>query len=283
MIKTTNNKKLTPASISSQKKWAGLSANRKSKLCKSLPDADKDSVPNKYDCKPNNKRRQESFLPVDEAYINSNPNIELGKKISNGLNGDVFAVAGNRNMVIKVPRGYSADSGSVTDSGKKRLIGDIERLILANSSRRSVMEEYEVYHAYDLNNKPLFIPTKVIHLGSNDLNNGTYVGLLRPKITPILDNSKSVGSHVIKNITDNQIFEIKAKLTALTKEGFVLRDGLQVGRDKAGRILLYDAGLMEKTNDIGMAFITNDRAWYLFLKKIGRANRNDLKFFGQIE
>ena len=105
----TPKKKVAPASIVAQKAWGGLSKLVKGELRKSLPDNDRDGVPNGFDCRPKNKRRQEAFLPKDAQYIESHSTIKLGKRIGSGYCGDVHNIVGNTRLVAKVPK-FFADS-----------------------------------------------------------------------------------------------------------------------------------------------------------------------------
>jgi hypothetical protein len=96
-------KKLTPASIVSQKKWSSFPVAKRNKLRKMLPDRDKDGVPNIFDCHPRNKCKQESFLPSDDAYVKSLKTVKLGKYINGGENGQIFEVADNPDFIVKIP------------------------------------------------------------------------------------------------------------------------------------------------------------------------------------
>ena len=267
-------KKLTPASIVSQKKWSSLPITKKRKLRNLLPDHDKDGVPNKYDCRPNNKRKQETFLPADETYIQTDPEIKLGKYISEGFNGEVYELAGNRHFVVKVPLGYYNIHHYPMS----------ERLQKINNTRKSIERELKFYDDLDLYHDPLFIPTKAIDLGTNDLNNGNYIGLLRPKIAPIIDLTKKTPIATKLRVTDSQIRQLREHLIRLSKRGISIDDGLQLGFDIAGRILIYDAdGLKVSIHDIPDAFDTNNGAWTRFLKRLAPTRSNcDVNHYGSI-
>lgn len=61
------------------------------------------------------------------------------------------------------------------------------------------------------------------------------------------------------------------QLLELTYEGFAFEDGLQVGIDRTGRLLIYDTGKMKKyPPGSDQPFFVNDRAWWDFLRHIGK-------------
>ena len=260
---TKHKKKLTPASIASQKKWSSLPVTQKSQLRKILPDKDKDGVPNKYDCHPKNKRRQESFLPTDAAFLNTNPEIKLGKKIGNGAFGDIYSVANNRNLVIKVPR-YFIDKDNVRPT---------DRVTLLTAKLNEIDEEAKLYNNNDLNDEPLFIPTKIVDIGRTDCASRSFVGLVRPKIMPLTDKTKNVNPQTRNRMTDASLIDLRKKVLDLSHKGYAIWDGLQVGMDKAGRILLYDVGIVTKyRGKDDMVFKLNNEVWLRFLRDVGRTN-----------
>jgi hypothetical protein len=248
MIKTTTNKKrLTPASITAQKAWGKFPISLKRELVKSLSDKDMDGVPNGFDCKPNNRRRQEGFLPDDMAFIKKNPLVDVGKRIGEGTCGAVYGVRGNDNLVLKIPLGFMNDGSRYSARARKisRSVDDIEA-------------EAQLYDKYNLNAEPLFIPTKVIDIGGTDVMDGKYIGLLRPKV-------KMAGTYKgAHKPTDAQIEELRRKVIHLSHKGYAFNDDLQVGFDKAGRSLLFDVGYVNKNNK-SSAFFINNRAWRKFL------------------
>jgi hypothetical protein len=287
-------KKLTPASIVTQKKWASFPVAKKNNLRKMLTDRDKDGVPNKYDCHPKNKRKQESFLPADEEYLSLAHEIKLGKKLNEGTEGAVYTLANNRNLVIKVPRGYKADYEGLTSSAKRRITSSEKRRVTDNrlhdtkESIKSIKNEADCYTKLGFNDKPLFIPTKVVELGNNDLNNGNYVGLIRPRVTPIMDFHGSVKQRNIDRLTRSQIEMIRKQLIDLTEQGYVFGDGLQIGLDIANRPLIYDMGKLQKFSwNEPRAFVINNEKWIGFLRNIGKLPtygdyRDELKQYGEI-
>jgi hypothetical protein len=263
------NKKLKPASLVAQKTWNKLPTSLKLKLGKTLPDTDKDSVPNGFDCRPKNRRKQESFLPADATYLNSGKELKLGKFINSGTEGSVYELAGNRNLVIKVPRGFKP---SFEYRGASAIALDKQnRKGVTRFTKNSVQYEADTYTSQNFNDKPLFIPTMVVDVGSNDLDNGNYVGLIRPKILPIRDFHDNVKPLAKARITDKLLAEIREKLYKLTLDGYVFADELQIGVDRIGRPLIYDAGKMRKTGICDhTTFKTNNRAWLTFLRDIGK-------------
>jgi hypothetical protein len=255
-------KKLTPASITSQKKWAGLSTKLKKELGKTLPDTDKDGVPNGFDCRPKNRRRQESFLPVDATYLNSNPVIEVGKPIAKGTSGAVFSVKGNRNLVVKVPLGYTNDERTPS----------VRRNILSYTVNR-IKEEGNRYYDNQMDAVPLMPPTKIVTMANNGLYSGEIIGLVRPRVVPMTDTETTVQPHHLKRLTEEQLELIRQKLIDLSYTKYAIRDGLQLGLDKANRPMLYDTGYMERTAHTETAFYYNNLAWLHFLTNIGKYTR----------
>ena len=279
-------KKLTPASICSQKAWSKLAKPVKKELRKSLPDSDKDGVPNKYDCHPQNKRRQESFLPADEAYLNSEKPVELGKYIASGKTGDVYELKGRRHLVIKVPTNFGDMNGCSIYEGMRRTLINSEDLLDTEADKCT---------KYNTDRYPLFSPTKIVKLRTNTglscLDNREYTGLIRPKVAPVLDYAKDVRSRDLRRLTDAQVEVIRQKVIALSYQGFIIGDALQIGLDYANRPLLYDIGYLRRTNkasEFPEVFANNNGEWKHFLMKIGRLKNTrssferDLPKYGQI-
>lgn len=258
--KSKSKQLIKPASIAAQKAWAGFPLGLKKELRRALPDTDKDKVPNGFDCRPRNKRRQESFLPADAAYLNSNPGITLGEYVAGGSEGDVFEVAGNRNFIVKLPKTYTSKFN--TSSFKR-----------AHNARSQELfnDEMTYYTNNDLYNKPLFIPTKVVPVTNPYIGNRQQLGLIKPKIAPVTDYSEPVPSRNLFRVTEAQLIDLRDKLVDLSYEGFGFEDGLQVGIDRAGRLLVYDLGKMAKYRPgSDRPFHVNNNAWQEFLGDIGR-------------
>jgi hypothetical protein len=182
------------------------------------------------------KPRKETFLASDAAYLNTR-SIQLGKYINTGTRGQVYALEGNDNLVIKVANG--------------------------RDNLKGIQKEANDYTEMDLYSKPFFIPTKVVQLNSTD------IGLVRPRVTPIFDqHGKSNGD----KLTMSQLRELRQRIIALTEEGYVLGDGLQVGVDRVGRLLLYDTDgvFRAKSGKLDFVYYTNNNEWLRFLIKIGK-------------
>jgi hypothetical protein len=261
-------KKLTPASIISQKSWAGLSTSRKKALCRALPDYDKDSVPNCFDCRPKNKRRQESFLPDDENYINANyRNIVPDKQIGSGSNGVVFSLKGNNNLVVKLPHGFMPDRPSEI----------LSQPVYCNRLGEEINTSKEI----NLNNEPLLTPTKVVKIKRGDAYNSVEYGMVRPKVTPITEMANPYKG----TITMSQIEDIRKKIVALSHRGYAFTDGIQLGLDRIGRPIIYDLGLM-RCGRAGSdsTFNINDKMWQDFLYHIDKwdGKKSTLERFGRI-
>lgn len=191
--------------------------------------------------------RKEAFLPTDASFLARNPSITLGKKVGEGFKGEVFSLAGNRNFVVKLAGRNAHGRGE-----------------------RGIAREIEMYETHNLNNEPLFIPTKVVDLTAKYGGKG----LLRPKLVPVIDN-KHVKPHVYRRITDANLEELRRKIIHLSHKGYAFVDELQVGIDPSGRLLLYDADYFDK-HPAGdqEPFRVNSYAWLNFLREIGKINKN---------
>ena len=261
-------KKLTPASIVSQKKWSSFPVKKKNQLRKMLPDRDKDGVPNKFDCHPRNKRKQESFLSEDAMYLNTHSNIRLGKKIDAGTVGEIFTIKGNKNLVVKVPRG-AVDTGSGVESPSR-----------VNTSRAGIEHEINIYNKLNLEHEPLCSPTRVVDLGYNDALKGNMKGLVRPKID----------DRNFYSATPAQMEAIRQKVIEFSYKGLVIYDGLQVGFDRFGRPLIYDLGGVESALShltLPEIFENNNYSWKRFLYDVGKTrspdDKNGLAKYGEIK
>ena len=249
----TPSKKLTPASICAQKSWSKLAKPLKKELRKTLPDKDRDGVPNGFDCKPKNRRRQEGFLSQDARYLSTNPKIELGKRVGEGMSGTVYAVKGNDTLVIKVPLGFVNDGRYDQDT----------RYAYIDDNAKDLDEEITTYNNHNLENEPLFIPTKVVNIGKSDISDRNFVGLVRP-IVKVADKRTSQ-----YQLSDTEIELLRRKVISISHRGFIIGDGLQVGIDDAGRPLLYDLGYLTRGTP-SQAFIANADTWKFFLRKLGK-------------
>jgi hypothetical protein len=242
MIKTTNNrKKLTPASITAQKAWGKFPISLKKELSRALPDADRDNVPNGFDCKPKNKRRQESFLPEDANYLKNCKSVRLGSKLGSGSTGDVFTVDGTDNLVVKVATGL-ADKNSDAN--------------WVDASRKEIFKEWNKCDTYSADRQPLFTPTKAVKIYGYGTPSKPIYGLVRPKVTPLWR---------VANITESTIETIRQKLIKLSNDGYAFHDGIQLGLDRAKRPLVFDMGDVNIANSVREAFVINNREWRILL------------------
>ena len=223
-----------------------------------------------------NRRRQDNFSPTDEAYLSSMTGVRLGKKIGEGFYADVHDLEGNEDFVVKVPKFFFGDQSTYQLSKKEH-----KRLVEEKS--KNVNGEAEFYRSNDLNNKELFIPTKVVSIPHDKNPKKKCTALIRPKVTYVNKQPKDVVAYNVRNLTDSQLIDLRKKLTKLSAEGFVVLDSLQVGFDKSGRLVIFDAG------DIGKfprgcretARVNNER-WEMFLQRIGKGGQDNIEKYGKI-
>lgn len=250
---TKPKKKLTPASIISQKKYAPT---------KTLKGVKRDGSTDKS--KSQTKRR-EAFLPSDERRLGSLRSVEFGKHIGEGTYGDVFELKQDNHFVVKVPRGFVNVDNETPSRRMTRLL----------DSESEIDSEINAYENFNLGGKPFFSPAKVINLGGNDLTSRNIRGIIRPKVRPVVDYSKSGYAGCLIRLSDAQLDEVRQKLIVLTHQGIALRDGVQAGIDPTGRLLIYDSGRVEhlpRPSDFGYVMHCNNVAWSSF---VARQRKND--------
>ena len=208
---------------------------------------------------PNNRRRQEPFLPQDAQYLATSPKIKLGKPVGDGFCGEVYFLEGNENLVVKVPKYFAGSHGRTEEQRKREISGKHDEII----------DEMRSYMEHDLNNKTMFIPTKIVKMKCS-LDGREYPAFVRPVVQvadEYYDDTKPKGQRKLPNA---MIEDIRKKVIILSHMGFALNDGLQVGIDKAGRPLIFDAGRIERSKAYNEVFKTNRRAWRNFLYKLGK-------------
>lgn len=223
------------ASIQAQKAWLSMPAKLKRELRKQLIDTDRDGAPDGFDCRPQNKKKQESFLPEDARITSKLKHVVSTKTIGSGDNGKVQKITTNKNLVVKT--GYDG---------------------------YSLQDEQKFFTKNKLAKEPIFSPSKAVTVGRTN----TY-GLLRPLIKPILDSNDK---QKIK-LTKTELLHLRTKLINLSMKGYVFEDGLQLGKDRAGRILQFDYGLMYRTKNVTDAFFYNNIAWSVFLDNINMTGK----------
>lgn len=206
------------------------------------------------------KAKRESFLPSDKVWLETNPKIEADKFVNSGTRGSVYTIKGNSNLVVKVPRGFEyVKSGDVLEEKQARARDDIEDEITTIDK----MAKHE-----------LIIPSKAVTIKNKA--GFDIPGIIRPKVKIIADptNPKPSG---LKDLTDTEIEQLRQKIISLSEKGILIRDGLQVGRDRKGRIQLYDVGGIEKYSNKfegpeyvrQYAFHYNQNEWRFFLQQVG--------------
>ena len=250
-------KKLTPASICAQHAWGKMPLGVKKDLRKVLPDKDKDGVPNGFDCRPRNKRKQEDFDSSDARYLKSKPTIKLKKKINAGTFGSFHTIEGNDNLGVKVPKctldEYLEDGcNEPTSSRKKQTCKECWR-------KGDIKKEAKNCHKSKFNEQPLLSATCAVPVSRHGMK---CIGLVRPLVGEVTDS-------VAKRLTDTQLEMIRQKLIELTEQNIALDDKLQIGFTGSGRVLQFDLGHVKKSTDVH-AFIVNTEAWKRLLERAGK-------------
>jgi hypothetical protein len=241
-------KKLTPASITTQKRWAGFLPATKKGLLKKLQDFDNDSVPNKYDCKPTNRRRQESFDPVDVKYLSGKSEVKIGKKIDAGSYGSFHNIQGNKRLGVKVPH-CNANN-------------DDENPCEHCTNKEDILDELKLCENY--NDKPLLMASKAITVDRKGLK---CIGIARPIVTPVSWRNGTV-------LTDAQLESVRVALISLTRDSIALKDGIQCGFTTSGKMLQFDLGHVRKSTQSNALF-HNSAAWNTLLTNAGKFSTCD--------
>lgn len=205
------------------------------------------------------------FLPRDEKWIREHPVIKMSNTVlGKGCVGEVHNIIGTKRLVVKVTRDYS------TAKNKAFAV-------------RELKKESSDYNKWKLNERPVFIPTKIIHFDKR-------LGLIRPVVHVIAvyghrasGTPSNLDKMIVKHkelITDAMLHKLHDNLVKLSEEGFVFQDGLQLGVDAANRILVYDSGFLIRDKKGSLrAYETNNHYWKEFI----RAFPNGIKVFGEIK
>lgn len=250
------------ASVAAQRAWAIMTERQRNEIRKRYrQDPDKDGVPTGFDCRPYNKKKQESFLPDDANWIKSNK-IEKDKKLGSGMIGDVFKVKGNSNLVIKTVTKIRKTTKNTPPEVAKFAKNAAK---FRNSAFNKEMEFYDKNKMYK---EPLIIPAKRVKInGTNE------IGVLKPTIIPIIEPSTGR----IKNkqlITEKMLLDAQKKLTILSYRGYIFSDGLQLGIDRSGKLLQFDTGQMKRIINNGKIsdapFKHNNALWLQFIRKFDK-------------
>ena len=213
--------------------------------------------------------RKEAFLSRDIAYLNSNPNITLGKQIGTGYFSDVFEVEGNKHLAIKITRHFN-DIENYTISELKYYMQDAER---------EIEEEYRQYQEGDFERQPLMIPTKAIRITIDGIES---VGLVRPRVLPIYDKEDGNTLPCKRKLSDKQLRSLFGLLVELTHKGYAFHDHLQIGIDSRGRLLVYDLGdVLKYPLSSNIPYHSNNRSWRGFLEHLGKTP-SQIERYGEI-
>ena len=218
------------------------------------------------------KTRKAAFLRDDEEYLATMSELKLGKKIGEGYHSNVHELEGNPNLVAKVPHLFF---GEASDYDMKK--GQFEQR--SKEKVENIEREAALYDQHGFNSRELFIPTKAMRITHDKDKHKKATVLIRPKITNTYAPVR--GTHEIKNVTDSQLITLRKQIAELSAEGFVFMDGIQVGVDRAGRLLLFDSGDIMKLRTGGRDTAKmNNEVWKAFLAKIGKIGC--IKTYGEI-
>jgi hypothetical protein len=198
------------------------------------------------------------FLADDKAWLRHRSKIELGNVISVGTVGAVLSIKGNSNLVVKVPKG-AAIKWYDDPASRRRDIYKTET---------DLHNEAYNYDHYNYVRKPLVSPMKELSVYS-DVVERNVIALVRPKVKPVFDHTQNIPSNQVRRLTASKIEALRRDMIYLTKQGFLLTDGLQVGFDKEGRLLLYDQGCIKKYSYQASSLIRrNNNTWFYFLHTV---------------
>ena len=244
----TNRKPNKNATVAAQRAWALLTKKQKDQLRKRYKqDPDRDNVPTGYDCRPYNPKKQESFLHADMEYIKSHPVVpvrrinERAVELGSGRNGTVVKIKDNDRLVLKI--------------GKD----------LAWSPLKS---EANFHKKHNMEKLPLITPMKTVKT-----DKGKYA-LIKPTVKPLLEPGSEVKNK--SKFTDARLAALKKKIIELSYKGFIFDDGLQLGLDKANRLLQFDIGDMvymkpRKNSINNIPFRENNKHWKNMLEALGKS------------
>lgn len=225
--------------------------------------------------------RKAAFLSNDLAYLKSNHNVKLGKQIGGGAFGQVYELDngdGNNDFVVKIPFQYP-----IIDKW------EYDRLSASEKKRRARVDEYFLrgeainYKRFKGKEQPMFIPTKITKV---NINGKKTIGLIRPKVTPVFDNMHNVSEsgklrmmEDKQRVTNSMLRGLYNELVILTRQGYSFDDGLQLGIDKAGRMLVFDLGdVLQYSPSSNIPYNTNYKMWIRFLEHLGKTPSEIAKY-----
>lgn len=242
-----------------QKMWSMLSTKQKNELRRQYKDSDCDGTPNGADCHPKDRSRQEDWLPEHKELVGNISSVKPGKVLGRGCVGEVHDIKKHSKFVVKVPRINGREY-----SARKLSVESIE------DAQRELQKEADMYKKHKLNDKPLFIPTKEIRV--DDPKHKGHIALLRPKVTPITEYYPDL--HFKKKPTDKQLQQLYEELMELSGQGVCFVDGLQLGVDEAGRVMVYDAGFLEfEKPGSERPYRVNDFQWQEILEVLHKQDK----------
>lgn len=193
------------------------------------------------------------------SFVLSRNTVSIGSRIGAGTNADIHKVKGHSDLVVKLARGYHNSGIRFPTEDDADMAVGFGQMAIRSEARFIVQNKMTKYS--------MFRPTKIICKKHSDTEQ-KYIGIVRPKVIPILDYTVHGVKSKLPRVTISQLSYIHDQIVKLSKEGIVFSDGIQIGFDKHKKPIVYDAGGIYKTTDIKHAFKENEEVWQEFLGEI---------------
>jgi len=214
--------------------------------------------------------RRIDFDEEEKEWLDNNDTEPDYRKFKgSGYFGDVYSLKKNSDFVMKVPRempDYDQDFN----------------VIGVKCSREGIEREAKSHSRNNMSKLELFTPSKTVSIPKRSLSicksceKKSCIGLVRPVIEPIENDHGFSWS-------DEDLKDLRKQLKTLSSKGIYFNDDLQVGKNKKGVKIIYDADLVRKTKDTKKAFDTNELVWKSFLTDKLMLGKEYAKRFGRLE
>jgi hypothetical protein len=208
------------------------------------------------------------FLPEDKKWIETHPNIEPDEFIGSGEFGAAYTVKGNKNLVVKVPKGYE-DCDTSDPKWRRKFIKETEY---------PIKNEWSNYVRFSLDREALIIPMIAMQVGNPEKDGCKFMGLVQPRVKPI--------GHLAGHYkpTDKELELIRQQLITLSYHNIVPLDS-ELGVDRKGRFFYYDLGSVDEVSEAA-AFECNQWEWkglLLILGKYSSSGHYDIEKYGEVK